>query len=140
VLTAAARRLEGQRAAPAQRRLPLAPALAAGSIRVAGPLRAVGSIRVHLVDRRQRHERGAGRLLDGLGAAREAVADDEHAAYLKALVSQRLQCPDRRAPGRGHILDEHAAVVAIEQRSLDATREPVLLDLLADEERLDVGA
>src|SRR5215208_4471821 len=72
---------------------------------------AVGTVRVDVVDRRERLvRRVVGREPARLGAAAEAVLDDQ------------------------------AALALLEWRALDAALEAVRLGLLAHEERLHVGA
>src|SRR5215217_5461527 len=90
---------------------------------------AVGTVRVDVVDRRERLvRRVVGREPDRLGAAGEAVEDGDHAADVEALGADGLDRRHGRA-ARGHdVLDDQAALALLEWRALDAALEAVWLD------------
>ncbi len=103
--------------------------------RLARNLRAVGTLRVDLVDRRQRGVWSGGGRLDRRSAAGEPIADREDSADLKARIADGLQRTQRRAPGRDSVLDQHASLVGLQWRSFDPAGEPVLLRFLAARRR-----
>ena len=101
---------------------------------------AVGTLRVDVVDR---DERDVGRVrgrLDPRAAAGQPVEHADDADDLVPGLLQRLDRGDRRAAGADDVLDDEAAVLGAQQRSLDAARQPMRLGLLAHEEALGVGA
>src|SRR5918999_1778070 len=113
-----------------------------GGARGASPqtrLAAVGAVRVDVVDRRQRAVLGAvSRCLDRLRPTRQPVEHAGNTGDLEALLPDALDRLHRRAAGGDHVLDDQAALARLERRPLDPALQPVLLSLLAHEERLDL--
>ena len=99
------------------------------------------AVRVDVVDRRQRLVgRVARREPDRLRAAGEAVEHGDHAADVEALGAHGLDRLHGRAARGDDVLDDQAALARLQRRALDPALEAVLLDVLADEERLHVRA
>jgi hypothetical protein len=100
----------------------------------------LGTLGVDVVDRGQGDVRSTRGGFDRLAPARQAVENRDDAADLMTLLAEGLDRRHGRATGADDILDDEATIVRLEQRTLDATAEAVLLDLLADEERLAIDA
>src|SRR5690606_33516623 len=96
----------------------------------------IGTVRIDVVERRQRHVRRPGRLLDPRAAAGQAVEHGDHADDRAPLLLEGGDRRERRPAGRDHVLDDEAAVGVVEERPLDAALQAVVLGLLAHEERL----
>src|SRR5436190_5907564 len=104
------------------------------------PALAVGALGIDVVDRRQRLVRRARRGFDRLARAGQAVEDGGDPDDLVPGVLERLDRLDRRAAGGADVLDDQAAIAGLQRRALDLPLQAVGLGLLADEERLHVGA
>src|SRR4051794_38268967 len=110
------------------------------STRVLPRLRAIWALRVHLVDRGERDVRRARSLLDRLSPTGESVKHTYNPHDLASFVAQALQRVHGGATSRDDVLDHQAAVAVVERRAFDPALQAVLLAVLADEERLRVGA
>ena len=102
---------------------------------------AVRPLGVDVVDRRQRLVRRAGRgraIASPPPASRSRTATTPQTSW-PASRTASIACT-RRAAGGDDVLDDQAALARLERRALDAALQPVRLGLLADEERLHVGA